>query len=75
MEGDEELSKRFDQLGRLATEFFDDYVVICRLPRCGMIWRSSDPTWARGAMQRYMNRLDHIDVLQQTEKFREDGDG
>jgi len=71
----EERERRFAQACSHLTEFFKDFLVICRLPSAGLMWRSSDPTWARGAVKRYATRLDQVDVCESADRHYEEQRG
>jgi hypothetical protein len=65
---------RFDQVSALVGEHFRDYVLMARDEKNRLIWKSSDKTWAVGAMSRYMNSLDEWDRDDERQKKENGGD-
>jgi hypothetical protein len=65
---------RFDQFTALFGEHFKDYVVMARDAQNRLVWKSSDKTWAVGAMNRYMNSLDEWDRDDERQKKDNRGD-
>ena len=61
--------EKMDDLCALIGERFDDYVLIVRDGPKSISWRSSDPTWAMGATQRYADGVKQSDRLTQSEHF------
>lgn len=65
------LSNVAAQLGELG----EDYLVMLRpSPRengvRGIVWRSSDPTWACGAARRYVNAVEQEQKLRQITDYQ-----
>ena len=66
---EEEAFKKFQEFAGKIAEQFPDFVLICRPPDGGTMWRSSDGTWALGATQRYIDHVREGDRLEVEEHF------
>ena len=54
---EEREDRMLNTLKALAGEHFSDYVIITRSNEGGMVWKSSNGTWAKGACERLAERI------------------
>lgn len=53
--------ERFEQAWNLIVQFFPDAVLITRPKSNDLSWRTTDTSWAYGAITQYMRMLDSIE--------------
>lgn len=53
--------ERFRDLAARVGEKYADFVIMVRDSKNRLIWKSSERSWAIGAMSRYINSLDEWD--------------
>ena len=70
----EEDIKKFRDLIHLISEFFPEYVLIVKHSEGkGVIWKSSDSTWALGALERYRTCCDEKDRFDEKQQMEDEG--
>ena len=65
------MPKNIRDLAANIAEHYGDYLVILRDPKGGLEWKSSDPTWAVGAAERYLGHVRTQDLWYQTQKLED----
>lgn len=55
-------------------EHYQDFVIMARDRKNRLLWKTSDKSWALGAMTRYMNCIDEWDRVDERRTTESEGD-